>query len=76
MERNYICKKCWIIVQKDGNPLTSGCSSSSKNHAWYDLGIVGDKTFKCQKCDEMVKSKGNPNTGNCKKGGDHQWRPI
>ena len=42
--KNYFCKLCSTLVQKDSSPNTSGCPSGS-HHNWRDLGEIGPEVY-------------------------------
>ena len=75
--KNYLCKKCGTLIQKDSSPSTSGCPKGG-NHEWKDLGEIGDTNFQCKKCGTLVKTKSSssPSTSGCPSGGNHEWKKL
>ena len=73
--RNYQCRKCSVLVQKDSTPSTLGCPSGG-SHNWDNLGQVGSNNYQCRKCSTLVKSNSTPSTLGCPSSGSHNWTKL
>lgn len=73
--KNYQCRKCGLVVQKETTPSAAGCQVASL-HSWNSLGDVGPDTYHCKKCGTLIKSKGRPCAGGCPDGNNHNWLKI
>ena len=73
--KNWQCKKCFTVVQKDSMPNTTTCPSGG-GHAWLGLGEVGNDSYQCKKCGVIVKSKNIPQGGMCPQGYAHTWSKL
>lgn len=73
--KNYFCKHCSTLVQKDSTPTTSGCPGSTF-HSWTNLGDVGLITYLCKNCGTKVMAKSQPTTSGCSKSTFHSWTKL
>jgi len=73
--KNYQCKHCATLVQKDSTPTASGCPSAAF-HRWRDLGEVGPTAYLCKHCGAKVNAKSTPNTSDCPSSTFHSWTKL
>ena len=73
--KNYQCRKCGLVVQKESTPGQQGCQNAPY-HSWVTLGDVGPVTYQCRKCGITVESKGQPGTQGCQSASYHSWAKL
>lgn len=74
--KNYLCRKCGLLVNAKSLPSTAGCIKEGLFHSWRDIGEVGNNAFQCESCTTVVYANEVPTRLGCPGDGFHKWNEI
>ena len=71
----YQCKKCSILLKKDNEPSSSGCTAATF-HSWNKLADVGNVNYQCKECGIVVQADKEPTSSGCTAATFHRWNKL